>query len=92
MGPIIFWLQNFRQMRNLVIFISMETIYPKYEKDSRKILTAALGLSDIFIKFLEIYHIRYSSENNELKLLCKMSNFKLYIYIPYKALREFIEI
>ena len=22
-GPIIFWLQNFRQMRNLVIFISM---------------------------------------------------------------------
>ena len=23
MGPIIFWLQNFRQMRNLVIFITM---------------------------------------------------------------------
>ena len=50
----------------------------------QKILTAALGLSDIFIKFLEIYHIylhnfkRYSSENNELKLLFKMSKFKLY--------------
>ena len=36
---------------------NLETIYPKYEKDSRKILTAAIGLSDIFIKFLEIYHI-----------------------------------
>ena len=49
----------------------------------QKILTAALGLSDIFIKFLEIYHIylhnfKHSSENNELKLLCKMSKFKLY--------------
>ena len=36
---------------------NLEAIYPKYKKDLRKILTAALGLSDIFIKFLEIYHI-----------------------------------
>ena len=48
-------------------------------------MTAALGLSDIFVEFLEIYQILdmhnfepYSSGNNELKLLCKMSISTLY--------------
>ena len=51
-GSIIFLMKEWHwSYRNL------ETIYPKYEKDSRKILTAALSLLDIFIKFLEIYQI-----------------------------------
>ena len=46
-------------------------------------MTAILVLSEIFIKFLEIYQIlhnfkRYSSGNNELTLLCKMSKSMLY--------------
>ena len=56
-------------------------------------MTAALGLSDIFIKlfnrlrFIKYLHNleRYSSGNNELKLSCKMS--KSTLYISYKALR-----
>ena len=31
MGPIIFWLQNFRQMRYLVIFISMVGTYGTFD-------------------------------------------------------------
>ena len=53
-------------------------------------MTAALVLSEILINFFEIYQIlafeRYSSGNNELKLLCKISKLNLR-YIPYKALR-----
>ena len=54
-----------------------------------KFMTAALVLSEILIIFFEIYKIkneRYSSGNNELKLLCKISKLNLR-YIPYKALR-----
>ena len=66
MRPIIFWLQNFRQMRNLVIFISMhfssKIIFSQNNSDIHSILNSDQddGIIKVSAKFREtiLYHAK----------------------------------
>ena len=70
----------------LILYRNLETMYPKYEKIQEKFVTASLRISDIFIKFFEIYQIRIISNVilQETMSYVRCLNLR---YIPYKALR-----